>query len=528
MAQQLTDILDLEFLLGLDNEVADKTILEKRLHRDRQIYQSIEKKDQTEQALVWEWYDIRKDQFLNESGDSESAVLPGETYALLYRWMKILVMVVGSVVGFILAGSFLAYHGSRPINVTVFSTLFVLIPFVFCLLALVAIGMRMMDRESSGQGSIWYIMPSMIRGICFHWLYDFLNTLKRRSPLPAKGNDGLDRFNQLEFRHLFFWPFFLLSSMLAAFFSLGGLGALFFKVLVSDMAFGWQSTLITSSQTVYQIVSAMAAPWSWILSSEIATPSLEQIQGSRIILKEGISVLATPDLISWWPFLCMSLITYGLIPRFILAGFGAWIQQQEVETFEFRKPEIRQLVARMTSPLVEIKKEPIHTDSVASNKEQTEPITSDFRPEPKPEQKEGIPGKKALILASDRVYDPHLIAEAAAHITSLYGVPVGSNHPFVLNAADPAGCMDGLDMADVDPVIVLYEAWQPPIRGLLHSVILLKKALPQAVSLWIVLTNDAGHGDLGLAPDDPQADVWDRAIESLSDPMIRVKRMIRQ
>ncbi len=109
----------------------------------------------------------------------------------------------------------------------------------------------------------------------------------------------------------------MLTCVFSLAFSLGTLGTTFFRVMVSDMAFGWQSTLLTSSNTVHDLVSAMAWPWAGWLPAGLAYPGIEQIEGSRIILKEGISVLTTGDLVSWWPFLCLGIVFYALI----LVGF---------------------------------------------------------------------------------------------------------------------------------------------------------------------------------------------------------------
>ena len=84
-----------------------------------------------------------------------------------------------------------------------------------------------------------------------------------------------------EYHGLFFWSFFILTSLFAFSFSAGVLGGTFLKIVVSDMAFGWQSTLMTSSYNIHSIVSFIALPWSWFLPNSIVTPSLEQIEGSQ-------------------------------------------------------------------------------------------------------------------------------------------------------------------------------------------------------------------------------------------------------
>ena len=95
-------------------------------------------------------------------------------------------------------------------------------------------------------------------------------------------------------------------------FNLGVLGATLSKVVFSDMAFAWQSTLQLSPELLAELVRWVALPWSWIVPQ--AYPTLSQIQGSQMVLKEGIAHLSSANLTAWWPFLCCSVAVYGLLP----------------------------------------------------------------------------------------------------------------------------------------------------------------------------------------------------------------------
>jgi hypothetical protein len=105
-------------------------------------------------------------------------------------------------------------------------------------------------------------------------------------------------------------------------FSLGVLTGTVIKVAASDLAFGWQTTLNAGPEYIYKIVQALSLPWSWFVPSSIAAPSLEQIEGTKIILKEKMAFLETADMISWWPFLCFSVLFYAVIPRFFIMVFS--------------------------------------------------------------------------------------------------------------------------------------------------------------------------------------------------------------
>ena len=92
---------------------------------------------------------------------------------------------------------------------------------------------------------------------------------------------------------LFFWPVFLLTQLFAMGFNTGLLAITLFKVASTDIAFGWQSTIQFSAEAIFHFVRVLALPWSWCVSSALAYPSLPEIEGSRIILKDGISYLVS-------------------------------------------------------------------------------------------------------------------------------------------------------------------------------------------------------------------------------------------
>ena len=54
---------------------------------------------------------------------------------------------------------------------------------------------------------------------------------------------GLVRGKRQIYGSLFYWPVFILAQIFGVWFNLGVLGTTFMKVLGSDVAFGWQSTV---------------------------------------------------------------------------------------------------------------------------------------------------------------------------------------------------------------------------------------------------------------------------------------------
>ena len=157
---------------------------------------------------------------------------------------------------------------------------------------------------------------------------------------------------QRKYGLLLFWPLFSLSQRTLVGFNAGLLGASLFRVTTSDLAFGWQSTIQFSSAALHKMVKILALPWSWLFPEDLAYPSLAAIEGSRIILKDGIYHLATENLVSWWPFLLLCLLVYGLLFRVLLTVFASWCQHRALRNIKLDNSDGLSVIRRMKTPLV--------------------------------------------------------------------------------------------------------------------------------------------------------------------------------
>ncbi|MCP4673055.1 MAG: DUF2868 domain-containing protein [Desulfobacula sp.] len=296
--------------------------------------------------------------------------------------------------------SFLAYHGASPVNVTSFTALFVALPLLLILLAMVVSGQRILRKNDDYAGS-------MVHAIASSLFFNLLpKIIKKTGGLFFNQNIGdLEYFMDFmhmksrEYKTLFFWPFFIITSVFAFSFSAGVLGGMFLKIAVSDMAFGWQSTLITLSSSVHDLVSFAAFPWSWFIPGTISFPNLEQIEGSRIILKHGINALTTQNLVSWWPFLCFGILFYALIPRGLLIVAASFFQHQALKNFNFSNPKFRQVIIRMKAPVVDVDIQETNRDQdIKKDPVKTELKTDPFTP------RQNMITANALHILSKKVY----------------------------------------------------------------------------------------------------------------------------
>ncbi len=534
---RLKDIIDLDYLISMDDALESKEQITSRAMKDRKIYSECKAENQTDTALLLSWLRFRKAEFFQDTDKRGLTLLPGTFFSSLYTWMVYAMVFFGGMAGISLAYSFLAYHGARPINVAVFIALFVVLQVVlilFTLILLVQRSIRSKNRENRVHNSI---VHTLVSAFCFNVLPKILK--KADWPVFKKSRETLDyasaliRTKNREYHPLFFWPFFILTSVFSFGFSTGALAGTFFRIIVSDMAFGWQSTIMTTSARVHDMVSFIALPWSWFMPDALAHPSLEQIEGSRIILKDGISVLATQDLISWWPFLCMGIAFYAVIPRGLLIITGIVAQKSAVKKFNFERPRFKQVMIRMQSPVMDIDTHETPVSLAVEPKPikamtKAPPVAAkpELPDQPEPPGQTKPPSQTALILASKTAYTDAAIEKVVRQVKEFLFFDVNESIGIQFDFDTDTQAVRQIKTGNADQVILVHEVWQPPIRGLLYYIQQIRSALPENKTLWILLTQDTGQEDLCVDDTDINFEIWKKAVFKLEDPGIMLKRFM--
>lgn len=364
------DVIDLEYFLGQDNKIQDEKILE---NRDRRLY--LEKikpllfpdnmEDPMERQMdktmgmdkAFQKTLIRLWLFFMEK---DLAILPGRIFDGGLKVLRGMLFGAGIFTGLVFCLSLFSYTGSFPLNVSYFFGI-ILIPQTLLLLFTLAGLFLMTVRRNQGSGfGIYPILAIVVEKTMaklFHKTLARLSREKQDALTTALG--GLRRSGSAH-GHLFLWPLFVLMQLFGVGFNLGALGATLGRIAFFDTAFGWQSTLNLSYGFVYRAVSVLALPWSWAFPEGVGFPSLEQIQGTRLILKDGIYNLTTGDLVSWWPFLCFSIVVYALLPRLVLLALGAVAHKRSLNIHSFDTWETKKLVNRLVTPIVTTESGPLH------------------------------------------------------------------------------------------------------------------------------------------------------------------------
>jgi hypothetical protein len=325
---------------------------------------------------------------------------------------------------------------------------------------------------------------------------------------------GLFQGRRRVYGSLFFWPVFILLQVFAVFFNAGLLGGTLVKLAGSDVAFGWQSTFQVGPAVVHRIVETLALPWRGLLPADIAHPSLPQIEGSRIILKEGVWRLATGDLVSWWPFLCLSVFFYGLLPRLMLLLGGMFVQRRLLSRLPLDHGACDRLVRSMLTPVVQTSGNPAAPREAAAESESASSVETSIP---------GDGGEALVALVPEDIFD--LCEGLAAAAMSRLGIAVTDRKKIGCGVGADRVVLDALGADSARGVLVVQEAWQPPIREAVSFIKDLRRQLGQRGRIVVGLIGKPGPEDIFTTVREEDFRIWKRGLDVLADPYLSVERL---
>lgn len=498
------DLIDLEYWLSLDKELKQTDLHE----RDRQIYLDSpeEIKNDGRDQLIRRWLQERKEQILGGA----AAKSPGQLITESYRTLAYLLSILGVILGFGAGLSFLAYSGTTPVNVLNFIFLFIfsqllVMAFIFPTAALRMAGFSAMPAPIV---SLYALISS--------WFSKHFTRLTAHVPADKlmiyNQAAGIWKKQHSRYRHAAYWPLFSLSQYTMSGFNFGLLTATLYRLLTSDIAFGWQSTIQFGPSFIHNTVRTLAMPWSWIVPHQYAYPSEAEIEGSRIILKDGIYHLATQDLVSWWPFLVLCIIVYGLLFRFILVLIGRLGRKRSLQKLQLNTPAVIQLVQRMQAPLVSSQAETIsnHTGNQTEEVSTHKKITADFSV-----------CTTLLLIPAEMV--EHYGHDMIGNQLEASGFSVKDHKVFMAGYESDQNLIEelsSLEWTTDTGMAAVVEAWMPPITESLTFFKKLRSAVGPTVPIWVVLAGQSGSSGSLTKPLKTDWIVWRQKLDELADPYL--------
>jgi len=130
-------------------------------------------------------------------------------------------------------------------------------------------------------------------------------------------------------------------------FALSGLATLLVMVVLQDLAFGWSTTLNTSANSYYTLVSVLATPWSWAG----AAPDFALVEATRFFRAGETQATINPNVWGqWWPFVAMFWLTYALVPRAILYVLTRFLLHRKANALLNQHASMHALLYRMETP----------------------------------------------------------------------------------------------------------------------------------------------------------------------------------
>lgn len=247
---------------------------------------------------------------------------------------------IAFVIGCSLMAGLLAYQPFQRINLLWLLLLGVLLPFLWWLLALFF---------STAQ------VPFPLRSLYEHRLPG--------GPVPVP------------LRPLLKQTVRVLGQQLSLLFALGMLLAFLLHLLVTDLAFGWSSTLDLADGTIHQVTSLLAWPWQALWPA--AVPSIELVEQTHYFRAAPLAATDPALFGQWWRFLLMCLLCYLLLPRLVswlVSRFRLARLQERVRTDDAL---VSGLWQRLSSELIEQETQPVSQERSPSAAAESESLAAD-------------------------------------------------------------------------------------------------------------------------------------------------------
>ncbi len=391
------------------------------------------------------------------------------------------------------ANAVLYYDGSRPVNL--FSALIVLVGSQVATLVLLCIfllgGFKRIIRTLSmfNPASLW------------------INLLNRlNSQRPSSFSDIfalLERGGSYSRQYLLIY----LAQHFTVALNLGIVAAILYLVTVSDMAFGWNTTLNIENLTMYQWFHGLSLPWNQFVPA--AVPTEELVDSSRFyrLQSQLHKTDWNPDQLgTWWLYILMAVIVYGLLPRLIALICSGVRYDQAIANAINLSPGINQVLARMNSPLVTTFKDE-QTDGEASS---ANPLAT--------QRRQFSQGLLCLMIEWSMESQSTPIANPT-RLTTLGVIPekyfvAGGNQ----SLADDRDILHYVAEHRPAGVAILVKAWEPPMLDLVDFIEDLRGQLQSKCPIIILLK---GLPKSSVSSD--QLDSWEYSLNRLNDSALYVE-----
>lgn len=436
----LADLIDLEVQLAADEERSEAELAA----RDARVAAVTRGRPDSRRAVLAAW--------LHEVRPRE-APSPGQSVVRAYRRASALLSLAMFGVGAVVAVSIFNFTGDHPINVLIVLGVFVLLQLLSLAVSVVALAVAAARPGFYDGLPLVLFMKQLAARLWRRAAEGRIDETTRIAVNRMLSRRSLYRTveRHLLFRHV---------QVAAAWFNLGALVVLLVEVTVTDLAFGWSTTLQLGPGRFFQMCQRLSVPWLHWLPE--AVPSLDLVRATQYFRLEGAYVGATegariadPSLSGqWWPFLAACIVVYGLLPRVVLAAWSALMVALSLRTVPLDTPDTTRLLARLTAPELQRR----HGEDPGN----VTPLGAGLDPVASPRS---TSGRAVGVLWRDaEISEPRVADFSRRHYhAALQGtLGVAGGHDF----AQDERFVTSLDTADDALVLIVAEPWTVPDAAL--------------------------------------------------------------
>jgi len=409
---------------------------------------------------------------------TRSGTTPGARFAGGLAWLHAALAVAGALLGWGAAVALLDPAGAHPVNVVHFLAVLVLLQIALLLvLALAFVPGRRPERGP---------LQRLLLGLAFR----LVRAEEIREPLRTLAERRHD------YRRLERWLLLRSTQLFAVAFNLAALAGCLYRVVFSDVAFAWSTTLQWTAADAHRLTSALSAPWAWLVPD--GRPSLALLEATRYSHLEGRYLAGGPGARAfdpsavggWWPFLALSLAVYGLLPRLAAWAFAAARVRRALRRAPYENERLERLWEGLTRPSVKLGGEGPAPEPPLRPAEAV-----DEAPPP-------AAGDCAVAVAEGVAMDR---STAAALVRERLGVRVVDDGPA------PA-------------LVLVLPGWEEPIRAHQRQLEAARARLGPDPRLVALLVDERPGGGWGPPPED-RVRRWRRHLRALEDPRLRVESL---
>jgi hypothetical protein len=254
-----------------------------------------------------------------------------------------------------------------------------------------------------------------------------------------------------------------LGQQLSLLFAGGMLIAFLLYLTLTDLAFGWSSTLELGSGLIHRITSILAWPWHALWSA--AVPSLELIEQTHYFRAAPLAVEQPALFGQWWRFLLMCLLVYVVLPRLASTALSRLRLNRMQGRMRDSDALISGLWQRLSSGLIEQEAEPVE------QREATDAVTASER----------ITGRYAQVVCWG-VWPEELLGPLRQQLAA---EGAGTHWFDIADAPSTDAALAILADLPDQPLLLLCKGWEPP-TGELADLCELLAARRGRLFLWPV------------------------------------------